>query len=178
MVAKRGWGDGKPELAVLGEKVDGLFSDLSLYWSFFFKSGQQFAHGTRIEQRTGQAVLADLAGFLKHVDVLFAELRVRVLGIVLIDKLRQAQSTCHPCRTTTNNNNVGGHLWTFYAFDRFSEDQHRFQFQVSGFKFQVSVDVSTRTADRPRRRESMSPFRSRRTSELCASTFWNSEAVR
>src|ERR1700724_3716682 len=49
------------ELALPGEKVDRFFGDFGIEWSFFFKSGEQFAHGSRIEQRAREAMLSNLA---------------------------------------------------------------------------------------------------------------------
>ena len=77
------------ELALLGEKVDRFLRDFGIEWSLLFKSGKQFAHRARVEQRAGKAVLPDLASFFEDVDVLFAELRVRVRGIVCVDQLCQ-----------------------------------------------------------------------------------------
>ena len=124
MVAQRRRRDGKFELALLREKVDSFFRDFGVEWRFFLESGKKFAHGTRIKQRAGETVLADLAGFLEHVDVLFAELRVGMGGVVSIDQLRQAQCAGHTSGAAADDDHVGRHLRAFDAFDRFAEDQH------------------------------------------------------
>ena len=58
-------------------------------------------------------MLAYLAGLLENVNVLLAELRVRIGGIVLIDQLRQPQGARHASRTATDDDDVGGHLGAF-----------------------------------------------------------------
>ena len=88
----------------------------------FSKSGKQFAHGARIEQRAGEAVLADLARLFEDVNIFFAELRVGILRIVLIDELREPQSTRHARRTAADDDNIGGHLGTFDVRERFAEN--------------------------------------------------------
>src|SRR5277367_6048308 len=70
-------------------------------------------------------MLAHFARFLQHVDIFFAQLRVRIFRIVGVDKLRQAQSTGHASRPAADDDNVGGHLRTLYTLDRFAENQHR-----------------------------------------------------
>ncbi len=122
MIAQRRRSDRQLELASRGEEVDGFFGDFGVEWSFFLESGKKFVHGARVEQRSGEAVLADLACLLENVDVFFAELRVGILGVVRVDELRKAQGAGHAGRPAADNNNVGGHLRTFDAFDRFAEN--------------------------------------------------------
>ena len=69
-------------------------------------------------------MLADLAGLFEHVDIFFAELRIRILGVVLVDQLRKPQRTSHPRRPAADDDHIGRHLRTFNAFERFAEDQH------------------------------------------------------
>ena len=81
-----GWRrDGEFQFAVLGEEIDRFFADFRIERSFFLESGKQFAHGARIKQRPGKAVLPDFAGLLQHVDIFFAELGVRIRCIVFVD---------------------------------------------------------------------------------------------
>ncbi len=49
VIAQRGRRDGQLELALFGEKVNGLFRHLGIERGFFFESGKEFAHGSRIE---------------------------------------------------------------------------------------------------------------------------------
>ncbi len=69
-------------------------------------------------------MLADLASFLEDVNIFFAELRVGMRGVVLIDQLRQAQRARHAGRTAADDDDVGRHLRAFDAFDGFAENQH------------------------------------------------------
>ena len=78
VIAQRRRRDGKLELAFLGEEVNRFFRNFGIERRFLLESGKQFAHGAGIEQRAGEAVLADLARLLEHVDIFFAELRVRI----------------------------------------------------------------------------------------------------
>ena len=155
VIAQRRRRDGQLELALLGEKVDGFFGDLGVERSFLFESGKQFAHGARIEQRAGEAVLADLAGFFEDVDIFFAELRVGMRGVVRVDQLRQAQRAGHARRSAADDDHIGRHLRAFDAFDRFAEDQHskvchgfrgfpRMTVQIHGFESVKSVRIRGR----------------------------------
>ena len=133
MVAQRRRSDGQLELALLGEKVDGFFRDFGVERGFFLESGKQFAHGSRVEQRAGEAVLADLAGFFENVDVFFAELRVGMRGVMCVDKLRQAQRAGHAGRPAADDDYVGRHLRALDAFDRFAENQQAAtDYRISG----------------------------------------------
>ena len=86
---------GNLNLPFFGEEVDRFFDDLGIERSFLLESGKQFAHRPRIEQRAGKTVLPDLARLLEHVDIFFAELRVRMRGIVRVDQLRKPQRAGH-----------------------------------------------------------------------------------
>ena len=113
MIAQRRRRDGKLEFAFLGKEVNRLFRDRCLDRRFFLESRKKFAHGAGIKQRAREAMLADLAGLLEHVDILFAELRVGMARVVLIDELREAKSTRHAGRAAANDDDVGRHLGAF-----------------------------------------------------------------
>ncbi len=115
MIAQRRRRDGKLELASFSEKVNRLFGDFGIEWRFFFESGKKFAHGAGIKQGAGEAVLADLAGLLQDVNIFFAELRVRIARVVLIDKLREPQSASHASRAAADDDHIGRHLRAFDA---------------------------------------------------------------
>ena len=124
MIAQRRRRDRELELTLLGEEVNRLLRDFGIERRFLFESRKQFAHGTGIEQRAGKTVLADLASLLQHIDIFFAELGVRMLGIVLIDKLREAQRTSHARRPAADDDDIGRHLRAFDAGKGFAENQH------------------------------------------------------
>ena len=63
-----------------------------------------------------------LASLLEDVNIFFAELRIRILGVVLIDELREPQSTGHARRTAADDDNVGRHLRTFDVRERLAEN--------------------------------------------------------
>src|ERR1700685_4516867 len=67
-------------------------------------------------------MLPDLARFLQHINVFFADLRVRIFRIVLIDKLRQAQCASHASRPAADDDNGGRHLGTFDGLGRFAKN--------------------------------------------------------
>ena len=67
---------GNLNLPVRGQEVDRFFGDLGIQRSFLLEAGKQLAHGTRIEQRAGEAMRADVARLLQQVDVFFGERRV------------------------------------------------------------------------------------------------------
>ena len=110
MIAQGRRGDGKLELVLLRKKVDRFLVDRGLEGSFGLEAGQKFAHGARIEQSTGERVLADFAGFLEDVNIFFAELRVGMLAVVLVNELGEAQSTSHARRTAADDDGIGRHL--------------------------------------------------------------------
>ena len=113
MIAQRRRRDGKLEFALLGEEVNRFFRDCSIDRRFLLESRKQFAHGAGIEQRAGEAMLADLARLLEDVNIFFAELRVGMAGVVLIDELRQAQRAGHAGGAAADDDHVGGHLGAF-----------------------------------------------------------------
>ena len=82
-------------------------------------------------------MLADLTSFFEDVDVLLAELRVGIAGVVLVDELRETQSTGHAGGPAADDDNVGGHLGAVDAFERFAKDKHSFEFQVSSFECSI-----------------------------------------
>ena len=124
MIPQRGWGDRELELAFFGEEVDALLVDLGVNGGFFLKTGEQLAHGAWVEKRTGEAMLAYFTRLLEYVDVLFAQLRLGMFGIVIVNDLRQTQCAGHACRPTSNNDDVGFHLGAVDAFQRLRKDQH------------------------------------------------------
>ncbi|HKR85225.1 MAG TPA: hypothetical protein VJS37_13795, partial [Terriglobales bacterium] len=71
---------------------------------------QQLAHRPRVKQCTRQAVLANLPRLFEYVDIFFAELRIGMFAVMLVDQLRQAQPTSHARRPATNNDNISRHL--------------------------------------------------------------------
>ncbi len=48
-----------------------------------------------------------------------------MLGVVLVDQLREPQSTRHARGAAADDNHVGRHLRAVNAFERFAEDQHK-----------------------------------------------------
>src|SRR5579872_5131158 len=122
MVAQRRWSDGQFELAFFSQKVNGFFGDSGVEGSFFFEPWKQFAHGTRVQQRARETMLADLSRLFEHVDILFAELRARILRVMSINQLREAQGASHTGRTTADDDNIGRHLRAFDAFYRLAEN--------------------------------------------------------
>ena len=69
-------------------------------------------------------MLADLPRLFEDVDVFFADLRVGLRRVVLINQLRQAQRAGHPCGPAADDDHIGRHLRTLDTFNRFAEDQH------------------------------------------------------
>jgi hypothetical protein len=65
---------------------------------------------------------ANFTRLLEHVDIFFAELRVRMRGVMRVDELREAQRAGHPSWPAADNDDIGGHLRTFNAFNRFAEN--------------------------------------------------------
>src|ERR1700687_130232 len=122
MIAQWRRRDGELEFALWGKEVNRFSRDFGIERSFFFESRQKFTHGAGIEQGTGEAVLANLAGLFENINVFFAELRVWVVRVVLIDELREPQGTRHARRATAHDDNVGGHLGTFDVRERLAEN--------------------------------------------------------
>src|SRR5262249_6935383 len=110
VIAQRQGRDRKLKLASFGEKVNRFLRYWRIERSFLFKSGQQFPHGPRIEQRTRKTVLPNLARLFEDVDIFFAKWRSGVARIMLINQLRKSQSGGHARRPAANDNDVGGHL--------------------------------------------------------------------
>src|SRR5580704_14354880 len=124
VIAQRRRRDRQLELPVLRQEVNGLFVALRVERSFLFEARKKLTHGSRVEQGAGQAVLADLTGLLQNVDVLFAERCLGILGIVLVDELRETQGTSHARWPATDDNHVGFHLRAVDVFERSTENQH------------------------------------------------------
>src|ERR1700737_3398153 len=99
--------DGEFESAFLGQEIDGFFGNFGIQRRFLLESRKKFAHGARIEQCAGKAVLADLAGLFEDVNILLAELRVGVFRFVLIDELREPQGAGHASGAAADNDHIG-----------------------------------------------------------------------
>src|SRR5579864_1482926 len=69
-------------------------------------------------------MLSNLARFLQYVDVLFAERRIRMGGVMSVDQLREPQCTGHPSRPAANDHHISRHLRTLNTVDRFAENEH------------------------------------------------------
>jgi hypothetical protein len=69
-------------------------------------------------------MLADLAGFFEDVNVFFAERRVRMFGVVLVDELRQAKRASHSRRASADDDYVGFHLGAVDVLEGSAESQH------------------------------------------------------
>src|SRR5205814_2713567 len=123
VISQRRRRDGKLELAFFSKKVDCFFAHFSIERSFLFETGKQFAHRPRIKQRAGKTVLADLTRFLKNIDF-FTKLRIRVLGVVPIDKLRKPQCAGHTGRPAANDDDVGRHLRSVDSLQWRPKNQH------------------------------------------------------
>ena len=70
-------------------------------------------------------MLANLTSLLKNVNVFFAERRVGMNSVVLVDELGKAQRTSHACGAAANDNDIGRHFGTLNMFKRFTKNQHR-----------------------------------------------------
>ena len=125
VVAQKRRRDRQLELALLGEEINRFLRDLGIERRFLLKSRKQFAHRPRIKQRARKTVLPNLARLLQHVNIFFAELRIRMRGVVRVDQLRQPQRAGHARRPAADDDHIGRHLRAFNAFDRFAEDQHK-----------------------------------------------------
>src|SRR5271165_6270560 len=77
-------------------------------------------------------MLTDLTRLLENVDVLLRHLRVRMVGVVLIDQLREAQRARHPRRASADDDNIGLHLRTVDAFKGFAKSDHRRLDRIQG----------------------------------------------
>ncbi len=66
--------DRKFESSFLGEEINRFLADGSVERGFLLKTWQQLAHGARIEQSAGKAVLANFASLFQNVNIFFAEL--------------------------------------------------------------------------------------------------------
>jgi hypothetical protein len=89
-------------------------------------------------------VLADLAGFFEDVDVFFAERRVGMLGVVLVDELRQAKRASHSRRASADDDNVGFHLWAVDVLEGLPKDEiHRFIAEICLMKGRVGANLDT-----------------------------------
>ncbi len=125
MIPQRRRNDREFPRLVLAQEVDRLFRHLGIDRRFALESGQQFPHRPRIQQRSRQAMLPHLPRFLENVDVLFRHLRVRMVPVVLVNKLREPQRACHSRRASADNHNIGLHLRAVDSFQGFAKSDHR-----------------------------------------------------
>ncbi len=116
--------DGELEFARPGQVVDRFFDDLGVERRFLLEAGQQLAHGARIEQRSGEAMRSHLARLLQDVNILFGELGVGMVGVVLIDELRQAQRAGHAGRASADDDYVGFHYRALDIRERLTKNDH------------------------------------------------------
>ena len=65
-----------------------------------------------------------IAGFFQQIDVLFAELRVGMFGVVFVNQLREPQSTSHACRAAADNDDIGLHCRAFNIRERGAKHDH------------------------------------------------------
>ena len=78
------------------QEVNAFLVDFGVERGFAFESRQQFFHGARIEERTGQTVLSGFARFFEHVDIFFAEQGFGMAVVVLVDQAAKAAAR-RPC---------------------------------------------------------------------------------
>ena len=66
MIAQRRRSNWELELPFFRQVVNRFLRDLRIDGSFLFETGQQLAHGARVEQRTAETMLTDLARLLQQ----------------------------------------------------------------------------------------------------------------
>ena len=69
-------------------------------------------------------MLASLPRLFEDVNILLRQWRIRIVPIMLVDQLREAQRTSHPRRASSNDDDVGLHLRTVDVFERFTKVDH------------------------------------------------------
>ena len=109
VIAHRRRRDGELEFAGAGQEVNRFFHNRRVERRFLLEAGKQFAHGAWIEQRTGEAMRADVTRLLQQIDVLFGKRRFRVPGVVFVNQLRKPQSTRHAGGTSADDDDIGFH---------------------------------------------------------------------
>ena len=124
MIAQRRRRDGQAKGALSSQVVNAFVRNFGVKRRFRFKSWQQLAHGTGIEQRAAQAVLAQFASFLQNVNIFFGDGNGGIAVVVSINQLRQPQRACQTRRPAADNDDIGLHLRAGNAFEGFSEDDH------------------------------------------------------
>ena len=93
------------------EEVNRFLRDFGVERRFFLESRQQFAHGTRVEQRARQTMLPDLRAPSRARRYFpCSSCDVRILGVVRVDQLREAQRTGHARGPSADDDNIGLHL--------------------------------------------------------------------
>ncbi len=67
---------------------------------------------------------ANFARLLQQVNVLLAKLRVGMLGVVLVDELRQAEGAGHASGPTSDDYDVGLHDRPINIWERLTKNYH------------------------------------------------------
>ena len=128
VVAQRRRRDGQLELARARQVVDRFLHHRSFQRRLVLEIRQQLEHGAGIEQRAGEAMRTHLARLLQHVDVVLGERRVGMLGVVLVDQLRQAQRTGHAGGASADDDHVRFHRRTLNVRKWFTKYDHAMPF--------------------------------------------------
>ncbi len=124
MIAHGRRGNRRLDFAGFGEEVDRFLADWRLDWRLLLPPWQELVHRARVEQRTAQAVLSDLARLFEQVDILFADRSVRMSLVMGIDQLGKAKGAGHTGGTSAHDHNIGVHLRAFNARNRFAKNDH------------------------------------------------------
>ena len=124
MIAQWRRRDGKLELSGAREIVDSFFHHCRFERCVILEIRQQLEHGTRIEQGAGKTVRTRLARFLQHVDIVFGERSVGMLGVMFVDQLRQAQRTGHAGGTSADDDHIRFHRRTLDIGQWLTEYDH------------------------------------------------------
>ena len=69
-------------------------------------------------------MLPGLTGLFEDIDVVLAERSLRMVEVVLVDELRQAQRTGQSGRAAADDDNVGFHLGAVNVFEGLAEMDH------------------------------------------------------
>ncbi len=123
MVLHRRRRDGKLEMARARQEIDSIFVDHGIERGLAFKSGQQFFHGARIQERSGKTMLPGFARFFEHADIFFAERGFGMAHVVIVDQLRKPQRAGHARRAAADNDHIGRHFRMLDVRNRLAKDQ-------------------------------------------------------
>ena len=107
MITQEGRLDGKSKSTFLGEVIDRVFLDGSERRSGLLEVGDEFTKRTRVEDRAGEIMPADLAGLFENVDIFRIEL------ILTSAHLDQMESAGQPGRSGADDDNVGFQCFAF-----------------------------------------------------------------